>query len=179
MSITLANGSTIKTLLEAMDKQIKSSLTPEQALPLESMIQTIMVLWGSSPDSTVPGGLAESKPGKRVEKSDYDPDWAYSKKFIYFLRKEQRFLHLREVADMVASVEGLGAEAAAKLSPKISTSIGGLKKNLVKYQVGNQNRNTFWGKKEWLESPNQPKEEYKGNENYLSTHRDKHDSLDF
>ena len=171
------NNTTIRALIGAMASHIEA-MPAHQRGPLQHMIQTVIMLWdGNAPEAP------PAKAATPVMKSDnYDPSWGYLKKFVYFLRKEQRFLHLREVGDLISAQEGLSDEETELLPSKISQAIGGLKKSgdLVKYQVGIANRNTFWGKKEWLEGQNKPKEQYKGNDKYLNTTSETKDGiLDF
>ncbi len=105
---------------------------------------------------------------KRIE-DDYDPKAKLAAKFAYFLKKEQRFLHFREVAEMIAHKEGL-REDPATISSKLSSATQSSKKSgsIVKYQEGNQNRNSFWGIPSWLDENGKIKPGREFNPDYLS-----------
>lgn len=155
------------------------SMPDGQRGPLQHMVQTIIMLWDAhAPEAS----LAAKATVQTPRNENYDSGWGYLKKFVYFLRKEQRFMHLREVADLIGDQENLSAEEVNELPSKISQAIAGLKKSgeLAKYKVGIANRYTFWGKKEWLDGPNTPKEQYRANPKYLNNDADSKDGiLDF
>lgn len=101
--------------------------------------------------------------------SDYSIKMKLRDKFLYFLNKEGRFLHLREVADLIRRAEGLSEESTHVLPEKISHRIAPLKKGAIKkIQIGNQNRNTYWGKKEWLDENGNARHGREHNPAYLT-----------
>lgn len=92
-------------------------------------------------------------------------------KFLYFLNREKRFLSLREVSDLVKSVEGDAADVDGDLTTRLSNAISIFKRDrkLVKVQIGSQNRNTFWGKPDWMDdNGKEAKAEFAPNLKYVS-----------
>lgn len=71
---------------------------------------------------------------------------------VYVIKKEGRFLHLRQIADIAQKIkphaEGVSYYRKA-LSPAL-TKLKSLEK-IVSHRVGTNNFNTFWGKFEWLD----------------------------
>ena len=81
----------------------------------------------------------------------YDSYWSLANKFLFLLKKENRFLHFREAADIICQLEGKGE--AKELAGKISSSCQALKgETIVKYQAGKSNQDTFWGSPKWLDN---------------------------
>jgi hypothetical protein len=73
------------------------------------------------------------------------------KKFILLLKFHKRFLHFKEVADMIIEIEP-NIPNQKKLAAKLSAVTSKLKGvHIEKYQEGNDNRQTYWGIKEWLD----------------------------
>ncbi len=109
----------------------------------------------------------------------YDKGAPLAQKLAFFLNREKRFLHFREVAEMVVFSEN-SKEDPSILARKMSSATQSLKKNgtIVKYQHGSQNRNSFWGIPKWLDDNGNIKEEYSFNEEYLSSTGSKTESAD-
>lgn len=99
----------------------------------------------------------------------YTKNNSLPKKIAYFLKKEQRFLHFREIAEFIVNADGLDIDPA-KYASKISSGSQTLKKKglIVKYQVGTQNRNCFWGIPSWLNADGEIKNGHEFNKDYLS-----------
>lgn len=97
----------------------------------------------------------------KISDANYDFAMTNKQKFVYFLDKLNRFVHFREVAELINEYEG-GKYNVSDLASSLSASTASLKKKglLVKYQEGKENRNTFWGKKGWLDAENNIKQEY-------------------
>ena len=72
-------------------------------------------------------------------------------KFLGVLKKNQRFMKVREIAKEIVSVEGGNED---DLVPKLSRRTRKLRElnKIVKYQVGNSRANVFWGSPNWLEN---------------------------
>lgn len=107
------------------------------------------------------------------EKDIYDSNMTSKMKFVYFLDKLNRFVHFREIAEMIINEEGKEYNIS-DLASTLSSSTQSLKKKglLVKFQAGRDNRNTFWGKKNWLTSNGEIKPGFEFNEKYLYTSTD-------
>ncbi len=101
--------------------------------------------------------------------SDYDINVTMRNKIAYILKKENRFLHVREIASILHSIEpgSTEQEYIAKLSPAISA----LKKQgaIIRVQVGKSNLNIFWGSKNWVDENGNPKEHHRYDKKQLST----------
>ncbi|MDE5488689.1 hypothetical protein [Elizabethkingia meningoseptica] len=109
----------------------------------------------------------------QYEKDVYDSRMTSKMKFVYFLDKLNRFVHFREIAEMIIREEGKEYNIS-DLASTLSSSTQSLKKKglLVKFQAGKDNRNTFWGKKNWLTPNGEIKPGFEFNENYLYTSTD-------
>ena len=88
-------------------------------------------------------------------------------KVLFFLKQNQRFLHCREIANMI-----IEQEPNLKISTRrVSQVISNLKKNedsnLTRITVGSQLRNTFWGSENWLDKHGNPKPEHMYNQDYV------------
>lgn len=98
---------------------------------------------------------------------DYDKDWSISKKIIYLLKREQRFLHNREMSEMTNALEPQISKE--KLSKKFSSILSILKKRglIVKKVINGNNQNCFWGSPKWLNEDGTIKDEFMYNKKYL------------
>lgn len=107
------------------------------------------------------------------EKNAYDSNMTSKMKFVYFLDKLNRFVHFREIAEMIIDEEGKEYNVS-ELASTLSSSTQSLKKKglLVKFQAGRDNRNTFWGKKNWLTTDGKIKPGFEFNDKYLYTSTD-------
>ncbi|MFH4968439.1 hypothetical protein V8G61_09565 [Gaetbulibacter sp. M240] len=82
----------------------------------------------------------------------YDKSWSLSKKFVFLLKVHNRFLHFREAAEMINQIENTGLEDT-ELASKLSSGTQNLKSEgvIVKYQFDKNNKNSFWGRPNWLD----------------------------
>ena len=103
---------------------------------------------------------------------DYNKNATFREKFSYVLKKENRFLHVREIAAILHALD-------PKLSiniilGKLSPTITYFKKEnaIVKVVVGTH-FNTFWGSKNWIDSEGKPKEAHMYDLNQLNHKRKK------
>jgi hypothetical protein len=113
-----------------------------------------------------------------VQLQGYSSKWTYSKKFIFFLKKEDRFMHVRQIAENIANVEGGDIK---RILNKLSSATFLIKKEgvIVKYQINNQNQNTFWGFPKWLDENGEIKKGHEYSEDYLYSPKSKEDLFDF
>lgn len=83
--------------------------------------------------------------------SEYDSDWTIVNKFIFILKRENRFIHFREAAELIVEMDGKGD--AKDIAGKITTNTTQLKKDkkIVKVQASKQLQDTFWGLPIWLD----------------------------
>ncbi len=153
----------IEALMERRDELIKE---------IEILDSSIDSLRQKSKTSTQPKISSEVAPKENdsntIDLRGYDKSAPLSQKFAFFLSKEKRFLHFREVSEMIVYAENSNEEPA-DVAKKLSSSTQTLKKNgtIVKYQHGNQNRNSFWGIPKWLDENGEIKKEYMYNKKYL------------
>ncbi len=158
---------------DVVKNAIDSLLIAKSALEkqLEGVNLAIKTLGGEINNNTDPV-LVNSEKGynsthnvKRV--SDYSKDWGLANKFLYLLKKEQRFLHFRESADLIIQLEGSGE--TNELAGKLSSATNALKKSgqIIKFQPTNRNRETFWGIPKWLDENGNVKSGHEINKAYL------------
>lgn len=96
--------------------------------------------------------------------TEYDPKANMKSKLALVLKKENRFLNIRQIADILHKHEPKidAKDFITKLYPPIAD----LKKSntIVKFAVGDSNINTFWGSKNWLNEDGTIKDEHKYDE---------------
>ncbi len=98
----------------------------------------------------------------------YKPSLSLSHKFALLLNHNGRFLHFREAAEMINYLDATNNEVG-KLASKLSSSCTSLKKeHLVKYKIGKNNINTFWGRTEWMDDNGEIKSGYEFNESAVN-----------
>jgi hypothetical protein len=148
-----------------------NELKKEQALLVKRLnaIEVLLEYFGDS-DSTV----ANVKPMIRTkfgnsQKEDYSDNWSLRKKFLYLLKENGRFLHFREAAKMIIDKEGTDLDTKS-LASKLSAATAPFKREgkLVKFNIGGQNQNTFWGIPDWLNDDGSIKTGHEYNKEYLS-----------
>lgn len=102
------------------------------------------------------------------ENDDYDHKAAWVDKIAFFLNKEKRFLHSRELQQMIDDHEpGLDK---ATLQRRVSSALARLKKekSAVNYKAGKTNHSVFWGSPNWLDEDGKPKKGHEFNADYLN-----------
>lgn len=101
--------------------------------------------------------------------SEYDSEASNKAKVWYFIKKYQRFLHIREMADMAHQVEpNVTSEDFLK---RFSPALSALKKDevLVNIKIGKSLVNTFWGSDKWLMNDGiSPKRGHEPNQEYVT-----------
>ncbi|ASS49345.1 MAG: hypothetical protein A3D31_03525 [Candidatus Fluviicola riflensis] len=103
--------------------------------------------------------------GGQAIDSNYPIGEGLAKKFLYFIDKCQRFVHIREVANMIVETEGKNPYPdISLLSQRISSSTSEEKKSLASIKVGTSTRNIFWGHKDWLNADGSIKRGFEYNE---------------
>lgn len=90
----------------------------------------------------------------------YQKNWSIKQKVQFILKNEKRFLHFREIARIIISLEGNGDED--QLTSSLSNATRPLKDDgtIVKYKHGKSHKHTFWGSPKWLNDEGQIKEGY-------------------
>ena len=110
---------------------------------INSILKTIKILERYT--FTTP--VSSSDPG-------YNKTWNFAEKFYYLIKREGRFLHVREAAEMIIELEGGYLMETAHRVSTHSTSLRRSKK-IVKYQINKAPTKTFWGLPEWLDYNNE------------------------
>jgi len=87
------------------------------------------------------------------------------KEIVLIFKEQKRFLHIREIIKIVKNKK---LETDEK---SIKQSVYSLKWNdiIVSVLIKGCTKKTFWGSKNWVDENNNIKEEYKYNEDFLST----------
>ena len=146
--------------LNKMDNSnaIKSleALRDEYYEKYKSIENTLALLKGSTTNFS-----QNDAPKHFALKSDgYDTNWAMKLKMSHILKREGKFLHIRQIADILHKYEPetTSKEFITKLYPAIAE----LKKKgtIVKFAVDNSNMNTFWGSKNWVDANGNVKDEF-------------------
>ena len=112
----------------------------------KSLNETIGVLKGTSTKDYA----EEQTPA--LEMDGYDVKWSMKNKLSYILKKEGKFLHIRQIAKYLHQFEPKTSEK--DFITKLYPAIAFLKKNsLAKFSADSTNVNTFWGSKNCVETP--------------------------
>lgn len=111
------------------------------------------------------------------QNDEYDETWSLNKKALFMISKMKRFLHNREIANLIHEREP--DSNANKLSKQLSPRLSRMKKDgkLTNIKAGSSNRNTFWGSPKWLDENGKIQEEYTYDKNAIIDEID--DSLNF
>lgn len=104
--------------------------------------------------------------GVAVPSVDYNKKDTLKKKVAFVIKRENRFLHVREIAKFLHELER--NVSVDDFMQKLTGAITSLKRDevIIKLKVGLSNQNTFWGSKNWIEN-GKPKNGYEPNESYL------------
>jgi hypothetical protein len=108
-------------------------------------------------------GITTGNPGK----SDYDPESSNKAKIMALLRKNQRFLHIREMAKLAHELEPLVSEEEFQKRFSPALSILRTEDAVVNTRVGKSLMNTFWGSAKWLTVEGEVKKGHEINTEYV------------
>lgn len=99
--------------------------------------------------------------------ADYDKNGSLKSKILYVLKRENRFLHVREIAKLLNQHEPM--IPTKDWTGKISSVTSSLRSQniIVKVLAGKSNINTFWGAKNWLDEKGNVKKEHLYDEKQL------------
>ncbi|ALR30376.1 hypothetical protein ATE47_07500 [Chryseobacterium sp. IHB B 17019] len=90
------------------------------------------------------------------------PQNNYLDQILFIINKENRFLHNKEISQLFLKYNKEHNDIVG-LQGKISIILNKKKKtisNLVSYKYSKAYKDTVWGKKEWLDENNKPKEKH-------------------
>ena len=99
----------------------------------------------------------------------YDITQPIRKKIIDIIKNENRFLHVREIANIAHQFEENIPVSifVRKISPALSVLKNLPQTCVVNFEVADSHFNTFWGSKAWLNEEGEIKSEYMYNSNQL------------
>lgn len=122
---------------------------------IDQTISTLKAFSGISLNGLSTNGKADAK------YLEFDKDSSIKSKLAYVLKKENRFLHMRQIAQVLHRLEPDFSEK--EWITKLYPAIAELKKagSIVKYSVGESNVNSFWGSKNWIDGNEEPKKDHK------------------
>lgn len=158
--------------LEATKKQILS-----WADQIDATINTLKLMASFNPANGYSNGASnDTNNSQRSNKNelpekykDYRRDWSTKQKLAYVLKIENHFLHIRQIAEILHSLEPSidTKDFISKLYPAVSE----LKKvgTITKYMVGSSNLNVFWGSPNWLGENGEPKAEHTYDETQVTS----------
>ncbi len=103
--------------------------------------------------------------------ADFDKKATFRDKLAYVFRKENRFLHVREIAETMHNLEP--RYDIKNILGKLSPAITFLRKQgtIVKVVVGKSHLNTFWGSKNWVNNDGSPKPQHMYDKNQINNSR--------
>lgn len=155
------NSNTIAELEQLKESLLRKIDAIDQTIRLYKSMSTESNI---SPEALVMPAKADAIPEKYAS---YDKSSSYKHKIAAILRAEGRFLTIKEISEIIVSIE-------PDLDPlEIKKALGSAKsvllkeKAIVKYVVGNSNNNSFYGSKNWLDEKGEPKPKHKYNEDIL------------
>lgn len=96
----------------------------------------------------------------------YESEWSYKDKIEFFLKREQRFLFNREMAEFAHEKEP--NISITDFANKFSNVLSRLKdeNQLISIKIGKSLKSTIWGSPKWIDSTGDIIKDYSPNENY-------------
>ncbi|SDG69408.1 hypothetical protein [Winogradskyella thalassocola] len=103
-------------------------------------------------------------------KKSFKPEFNINSTVLDIINRNERFMHFREIASVMIKEKGIEDIDSSNLARELSIKTLSVKKKglLVKYKFGNEARNTFWGKKDWLDRNGGIIKGFEYNTNYIS-----------
>ncbi len=148
-----------KDLLQVLKEQRK-----ELQRKIDSIDQTIQILEEE---------FTKNSFFKNTSADDYDPTFTLKSKVLYFIKREQRFLHNREISKMAHEKEpNIPYKDFIK---KFSSILSVLKRDgkLTNIIVDDALQNVFWGSPKWLDENGKPKKGFEYNPEMLINNIDR------
>jgi hypothetical protein len=100
----------------------------------------------------------------------YDSSQPIRKKILHIIARENRFLHVREIAAIASNLEG-GLPVSTlikKISPALCVLKASPDSNIISVAIANSHFNTFWGSRNWLDKDGNIQAVHMYNESQLS-----------
>jgi hypothetical protein len=103
-----------------------------------------------------------------ISHSGYNKDGSWPEKIGYIFRSQQRFLHVREITELIQNYEPT-LKDEKDLKQKLSANLNRMKHDniLTNKKIGDSVRNIFWGSVNWIDENNNIKNGYEFNPEYL------------
>ncbi len=97
----------------------------------------------------------------------YNKDWSFPDKFLFILKRENKFMRFRGAAKMIIDIEGTGDEDYITKRLTASTRKLKLDGKIVKVSHEDSLKNTFWGSSKWIDKDGNIKSAHKYDEESL------------
>jgi uncharacterized protein YxeA len=109
-----------------------------------------------------------------LDYSSYNKGWKYEVKYLFILEAENRFLHFREAAKILISLENL-KDSEYDISYALTNAAKNIKKDgtIIKKQHDGALSSTFWGFPEWLKENGEIKAAHKYKTDILQRRKNK------
>jgi len=142
-----------------------------KAAQIDEAINTMKAMAGLNiSNKTSSSGTTTNEIPLTGKYSDYPANEPIRNKLAYVLKKENKFLHIRQIAAILHEIES--KTSVSDFITKLYPAIAELKKTntIVKHSIGTSNVNTFWGSKNWLDSKKEIKKEHMFDEDQIKSH---------
>lgn len=142
----------------------------KRAAQIDEAINTMRTLGGLKSSAKTPPITSVSSQKSNVP-DDYPVAAPIRLKLAYVLKKSNKFLHIRQIAEILHEIEP--ETDASSFITKLYPAIADLKKSgsIVKFSVDSTNINSFWGSKNWLDSNGQIKPEHNYDEDQVKSYK--------
>lgn len=101
----------------------------------------------------------------------FDTNTLFRNKVMFVIKQEDRFIHAREIAEILNKIEPNEEDVIKKVSAALS--LLKQKELIVKIKINNANVNTFWGSKKWLDENEIPINGHNYNKEYITKSSEK------
>jgi hypothetical protein len=137
-------------------------------LTILTMKQSLTYLYTNGTPASSNGSSIKSP---AIKFAGYKDAKSNKAKAFIIVKESGRFLHMRQIREIAASLEGSAKDEVIK---GINLAVYTLKNDgvLVAYKASESNLDTFWGHKNWTEANGKPKAEYMFDESELSANRE-------
>jgi hypothetical protein len=155
---------TNNNIIEELER-VKEELL-EKAKHIDITINTLKTMSFNSDNKLNEKMINEKQLINKVEGyEDFDSTMSFRNKVMFIIKKENRFVHSREISEILKKIEPTDEDLTRKVS--VALSYFRQKNAISKIKIGNSNINTFWGSDKWLDENKNPKKEHTYNEKYL------------
>ena len=111
----------------------------------------ISIIQNQTSSSFKSSSVVEGKANLRLSSNDYDPNWSMTKKALFILKKNRRFMHNREISEIAHNYEP--DKSVEDFISQFSRALFRLSKEenrpVTNVKPDSNRRNTFWGSPKW------------------------------